>query len=945
MAVPAVSVLAELDRYQIAYDWAGDDEVKVKCPFHDDSVASCNVSVSKRLFMCHAGGCGKKGDIITLLAKVIGHARAVVLEELGQRYDLDDVKIVEPDVVDRWHADIWSAGPLLSELYKRAVIDDDIKKYKLGVDHGRVTIPIDNERHDWVNVRKYLPGAPGNEKMKNQRGRGSARWFPIEQLRFPAIVLCGGELKSIVAARQLNPHGVGAMWATQGEKLLPPKLLAQLKGKSVAFCLDVDAAGRQATDENARALKSIASEILDVRLPLDLEKFPKGDINDFVASGGDMWELYQQAEPWQDSRADKLAETEPEVIHLSASANARYAGKRIAVTAITSAMDTAPYSVPKDVVVHCDRSQTFCAACPVFPTADGKFEVSPESPGVLECIQATRRGVHESLIGALGIPRVCRVCDFEVETYHNCEDVRLTPQIDITDRTADQRVQPAICVGEGLELNEPYKMVGRMWPHPQTQQATLLISKYEPTRDALSEYEPTTEQLATLDVFKPDEWTQDGIERRLNALYSDLELNVTRIYQRRDLHMAIDLAYHSPLLITFEGDIVKGWTEVLVVGDSAQGKSEAALRMMQHYGLGERIECKNASVAGLLGGLKQSGSRWMVEWGFIPKHDRRLVILEEIKGTSTEVIGKLTDMRSSGVAELSKIEKMRTHARTRAVWISNPRAEGRSLASYGYGIEAARELMGSLEDLRRFDLVLLLAASEVDAAEINRLHAARNGHHCVHAPDLCRALVLWAWTRAPEQCCFDKPVAKLCLSEATRLSDLFSDSIPVVDRGSARFKIARLAASLACRTFSASEDRKSIVVRECHVEYASKLLERIYSKPAAAYLEYTKAQRASEELIDPDSITRTISLLPFPYEFAEAVLKVDRVDMQDLIDWCGAERMEAARIMSLLVRKQAVTRDGGGYRKTPAFVKFLRDVIETKGFEGRPTHIPIEGEF
>mgnify|MGYP003342572882 FL=1 len=37
----AISVLAELDKYGLEYEFAGGDEVKVKCPFHNDSSPSC----------------------------------------------------------------------------------------------------------------------------------------------------------------------------------------------------------------------------------------------------------------------------------------------------------------------------------------------------------------------------------------------------------------------------------------------------------------------------------------------------------------------------------------------------------------------------------------------------------------------------------------------------------------------------------------------------------------------------------------------------------------------------------------------------------------------------------------------------------------------------------------------------------------------------------------
>jgi AraC-like DNA-binding protein len=128
------------------------------------------------------------------------------------------------------------------------------------------------------------------------------------------------------------------------------------------------------------------------------------------------------------------------------------------------------------------------------------------------------------------------------------------------------------------------------------------------------------------------------------------------------------------------------------------------------------------------------------------------------------------------------------------------------------------------------------------------------------------------------------------------------------------------------------------------VQYVSKLIERLYSKPAFGYLEFTRATRAVEDLKDTETIVNQIRAMPFPYEFADAMLRVERIEVQDIIDWCGFNREEAARLVSLLVRKQAVRREGNGYRKTSSFVAFLRALIDQRTVD-RPSHIPLQGEF
>jgi hypothetical protein len=135
-----------------------------------------------------------------------------------------------------------------------------------------------------------------------------------------------------------------------------------------------------------------------------------------------------------------------------------------------------------------------------------------------------------------------------------------------------------------------------------------------------------------IDVFAPNEWTVDGIHEALTRVYEDLSYNVTGIFGRLPMQTVLDLTWYSVLFFQFEGRRIKGWVNSILVGDSGQGKTEMSSLLCQHYGAGARVECKNASIAGLIGGLQQLGTRWFVTWGLIPQNDRRLVLLEEAKG-------------------------------------------------------------------------------------------------------------------------------------------------------------------------------------------------------------------------------------------------------------------------------------------------------------------------
>lgn len=934
--MPHISVIAELERCGVDYEPASEDEVKARCPFHPDDKASCSINIQKEVFKCHAATCGQAGDIVSYFAALLKTTRQAIYEDLSRRYDLEQVKVINPTVIERDHEEIWSQAHLLKELYLRGVTDADIRRHRLGSAKGRVTIPVKNAAGSYVNIRRYLPGAPGADKMRNTRGRSQIRLFPVEQLKYEDVVLCGGEVKAIVAARILNQKNFGAVSPTGGEGNWHHSLTPLFRGKRVWVMMDVDEGGRKATQTYAAILSQVAAEVHVVDLPLDVDKYPHGDVNDFVASeDGDLWSVILGAPRWTPPTKVVSPDEEPVDVKFSDTTRSANVGKRMRFQAMVSASNERSFVIPKNILVNCDKSAECCAVCAVFPKEDKLFVVSPESPAILQMIGVADEALDRAIRGAIGVPRRCDKVSFDVSSHYDAEDVRVNPSLEITNRDSERTMQQAVCIGCESELNNTYEFTGRLYPHPKTQQATLLVSGSKATLDALSQYQPR--DLHLLRAFRPERWELGSLEEKLHDVYSDLEANVTHIYLRHDTHLFVDLAYHSALLLDIDGKRVKGWTEVLIVGDPSCGKSEVATNLMRHYRLGEKTECKNASVAGLIGGLQPLGGEWFISWGVLPTQDKRLVILEELKGATTEVIAHLTDTRSSGVAELNKIKKRRTFSRTRICALSNARKD-RTVASFNFGIEMIKELIGAPEDVRRFDAALVVAGTDVDPARLNALTRTPPQVPHVYTSDLCRELILWAWTRRHDEVVFDADARDAMSTEATRLSEKFSDQIPLVDRGSMRYKLARLATAMACRTFSTGSEETVARVRLCHVQFVVKTLERVYCNPNFAYDAYSEAARVTSHMIDPEHLQKFIEGLPFPHEVREQLLYNDPIDLQDLADWMGdSDRTQAQTFLSLMVRKRALKRDGRSYRKTPEFITWLKSL---RLVSQRPGHIP-----
>ena len=370
--------------------------------------------------------------------------------------------------------------------------------------------------------------------------------------------------------------------------------------------------------------------------------------------------------------------------------------------------------------------------------------------------------------------------------------------------------------------------------------------------------------------------------------------------------------------------------EGLVLGDSGQGKSETAANQMRHYQLGEKIDSKSATVAGLMGGLQEVSKRHFITWGVIPLNDRRLVILEEVKGMSTEVIAKLTDMRSSGVAELAKIEKAKANARTRLIWITNPRSD-QPLASYNFGVYAIKELIGALEDIRRFDIACLVASGDVSRDVLNIRDDVRPRKDHIYTSDLCRDLILWAWSRKVSDIHFEKDATEAVLAAAEAMGKKYVSTIPLVEAADQRLKLARMAASLAARTFSSDDSGTRLIVRRCHAEYVHSFLDRLYSHPVFGYADYSKLVLGENTLRDVPEVEALIRSLPNAKDAVRSLLEWSGFSIMDWIDVTEHDKDEARMAIGQLVRKNAIKRGRGGlYYKTPAFIIMLRRIEETK---------------
>lgn len=930
----SVPVLDLLERLQVEAEARGDSDANVKCPSpeHDDETASCGINLDTGLWRCRVASCGAKGDIASFTAHMLQCTRTAALVKLADWYDLDEIKQIDSATVQKMHERIFTeeAAPLLKELRARGVTDDMLRASRIGFHANRVTIPVHDKKLRVVDIRRYLPGAPGNRKMVSTKGHGGTRLYRVRDLQHDKVWICGGEIKALVVGELLKEHGVGAVASTAGEGSWKPEFSEPMRGKHVWVCMDVDDAGRVAARKIADELLSYAEKVFVVDLPLDRDVHPKGDVNDYVGSEGagasELLRLMDLAEEHvARAFATDVAKGERSV-KFRRLLDPSNVGFQLSFDATINGRAESPFLVPKQVDISCEEDQRHCAQCPV--KAKGKdhrgfcsLSVPSSSQHLLSLLDANKRTIHTAVRDAVGIPR-CKAFSWNATSHYRVLEAALREPRSLDVQTsADLVVAFMVDCETDSTGNVPFSMVGRLYPHPSTQRATLIVDSAERTEDGLDLFQPTKTELDELRVFQPREWTLEALAERLDLIYDDLSANVTKIYNRQRMHEAIDVTFFGPLYITWRGDTIPAWTSVVVLGESGMGKSQISNRLSEYYGdPGERADAKNLTPAGIIGGVDTYSSSPFISWGLLVRNDRTRVALEELKGIRQDALAATTDARSSGQARISKIRQGTAWCRTRMLALTNPVRSG-DMRSYTVGATALKEVIKSAEDIRRVDLLLVVSEDQINMESLTPPEVAQS-----FEPELAHRLMLWVWHLDGKDCVIEEAAGELALQASRRLIEqFFVGAIPLVDKGTAVYKLLRVAAAIAGRTFS--EENGQLLVRVCHVEYAEKMLREIYSDKSCRLDHAATISRLGDTLVEPDRVREYLTQeLKYGKFLVQMLAGQNEVTPQDIVDAVGGDRDVGQRVVSFLFRHRAIKRVGrSAYVKTRGLVALIGD--------------------
>jgi hypothetical protein len=839
--------------------------------------------------------------------------------------------------IQEWVDKLFSDPELLKPFKeKRGLSNETIEKYNVGyrTDQKRYTIPIYDADGKLINVRGYrMNAAKAEDKLKSVDGHGSAALYLPDALEHDEVILTEGETDALVG----REHGLNTMSHTTGAGSFQERWAVLFDGKTVFVCYDDDEGGSKGAARTASIVAKFAAAVYIIDLGIG-DRIKGADMTNYFVDLGhsteDFLVLMEEARVSKTDNVSRLKELDAKPLKLTVehSMNSDFAGVPVLMTATVSGKVNPPYMMPKRLEYSCGMNAgEKCQKCPLM-LLKGKAsrEVSPKDPYLMQLLDKSEEQRRKQNLAFMDIPTTCQKVTIGSSSTYSVEELIVVPSVDSREEESQNPIDRTVySVGPyKTPINTTFEITGASMASPRDGRAIFQAWDTEPVDTDIDKFEMDMETKRALEIFRPDKG-QTPLEK-MEAIAADMAANVTSIYGRPELHMAYDLTWHSVMDFKFGGkNLGKGWLELLVMGDTRTGKSEVATRLRDHYHCGVLKTCEGASYAGLVGGASQRGSSksWMITWGVIPLNDRRLVILDEVSGIKDKnIIDQMSSIRSSGIAQITKIQSQTTSARTRLIWISNP-VDGRTISEMSRGaIDAIEQLVPNPEDIARFDIAMSAASSDVPLAEINRSDHAKVVHQ--YTEELSATLLMWAWSRKADDIWFAEGVEELIYDRAMKIGQNYVPEPPLIQGENIRVKIARIAVAIAARTFSTDRSGNKVVVKKQHVKDAVAFLNRIYGMKSFGYSEHSWRVLVDRKKSERNTNDARRYLLNHPdvLETLKAVILDNRFRNRDFEDR-GMMRDESAIVVKQLSDFGMIRRMSKGYLKMePPLIEIVKQL-------------------
>lgn len=834
--------------FQYYFSITGDgDEQAVCCPFpHQTSSGleyfethpSAHVNLKERLFHCKVCGAGHSEVSFIKTVLECTYANAVRLSKaFNNTEDMEEWRKYIPlpdEAIELCHSFNISDN-VINEL--------DIKSSVTGT----ISFPV-AMYGKLIDIRTYTPN--GTPKMKSRTGAAYGLVIPWDIWQATpnnkTTLICAGE-KDMAVARS---HAFNAITLTGGEMTLPFSP-AWFRNRDVVILYDNDEAGKIGAHKLASYLIDYCHTVKVCTNFHEVCKEDKEDITDFFNKyhgTRDQLIAYMDATPVY-TREDCVHHSTIPLVTLQEATTSDYVNKivrsNIQVAAISEVQYMLPTTIIGEKVRDAGKDDTMCVGeVKEWNLTEGTIQ------DVLHLIDNNFKedDINNNARTLMHIPikeRYIRIKKFDKTIVYKAY---VTEMMESLNTNTMPMEYTCYCIGTRLESGKKYMVTYKLVPHPyKGQQLIMVITNAVHANDSISNFALTSETINNLAQIQQ---IPGSVEERINTLVQKAKGLIG--YNGNALLITIlDLAYHTVLTYHF-GHFrdVRGYLDVLVVGESRVGKSSTAEALRQTYQLGTftSLAGNSATIPGLVGGsTKLASGAYQTKAGLIPQNHKGMLIFEEFGKCNSNIVAELTDIRSSNEVRITRVSGTLTlPAMVRMVSLSNVKStpgEIKSIASYPNGITVVTELVGTAEDIARYDILAVL--SDKGNTSIDPFWIPEEPLPI----EVYRTRIRWVWSRTAEQILITEEVGRYIIEQANALNQEFNCHIKIFGTEAWK-KLSRLAISIAGYLVSADESYENIIVTKEHVDYAIHLYRTLYDNPTFRLREYVANERKYNEIDD-----------------------------------------------------------------------------------------------
>ena len=872
-----------------------DDFVRMDCIFHLDKQQQLEINKRNDGWKCLT--CGKSGGPYEFFSMLLDSDDEIAARVVGA-YKRDGTMLLPTvEMVDGMHRELLERPSEIEKLAIIGITRESIEKFKLGYDNRWIIFPIYSSRGHIVNLRKILPehrrgdeSRAGQSVWMRQLGAMKARLYPLEAFEGNTVYLVDTE-RDCISARSQGINAVcftGAATPLRGQTQM-------FYGKQV-YILYTDA---KKVRTLRRLIAPVAEDLRFLKIPADsfLEYYlkctkAKEPIN--------ILDLQEQAGLNAEVMQVSLAEAE----------EASMLDERVKLGDITIiGTDPTTYAVPTKFEFFC-KVYDCHKACPLSDTSYSGmgYRAGADARSIIHFMDSNDRQQNRFAQEKFN----CTKARAKSIENMNAQKILFQESSQLVDSmeeiTFGYRQGVYLHKRGGLKTGQRYSLTASRVTDPRTQAVLYYVTEAEP----VSEIKPIGK--VGLKNLKEETAKFNTANELLSHFYKEW-LPVLGIEGRLDLFGAMLLTYASVTWVPWKGDKVKGWLDIICIGDSRTGKSQMARRFVKTLQMGSYMDGEVASRAGILGGSQHFGSK-VVTWGAIPLNDRGLLVIDEASGLDEGIIKELSSARRHGEAQITMTAQGRAPARTRLIWLSNPRT-GMYVKEHKpwQGFSAFKNFIPAHEDQARFDLVITALSGEVEEEGYDI--AVKNGF-----VNKWRGIFAIAWAIGKEQIKIDDATANHVVRLARKIAAELSGG-PLIMKEDAYEKILRLGCAFAVLCGSVVDGQLELEKR--HVEFAHEFLHYCMTRPALMYVEFIGSlkQAMKNDAESKEFIKGMVGSCPQK----RRALTLNEFTGGQFANVHGGTAEEAVELLNgLLKRGLVILQPDGSYRQAKSLENIARQI-------------------